>query len=42
MDDVFSKFVGFLAKSFATAALFLVGVLVIAFLLALIGRVVAW
>lgn len=42
MDDVFSKLVGFLAKAFATAALFLVGVLVIAFLLALIGKVVAW
>lgn len=42
MDDVFSKLVGFLTKAFVTAALFLVGVLVIAFLLALIGKVVAW
>lgn len=42
MDDVFSKLVGFLTKAFVTAALFLVGVLVVAFLLALIGKVVAW
>lgn len=42
MDDVFSKLVGFLTKAFVTVALFLVGVLVIAFLLALIGKVVAW
>lgn len=42
MDDVFPKLVGFLAKAFVTAALFLVGVLAIAFLLALIGKVVAW